>query len=105
MNRVANHRKLSFLGSTVRLTHYHKGHPHTLAEDPLSAGIPSYVMQEEFSRYAGCWWQPTPTKLGIYRLAFELVNESEVDICCFPSAGSAEEFRYTSMRPCLLLPY
>lgn len=29
-----------------------------LADDPLSAGVPSYVMQEEFCRYQGYWWQP-----------------------------------------------
>ncbi|KAF4531434.1 hypothetical protein B566_EDAN004202 [Ephemera danica] len=84
----------TFTGSTVRLTHYHKGPPSSLSEDPLSAGIPSYVMQEEFSRYAGCWWQPVASTPGVYRIAFELVDESAVDICCFPSAGSAEEFRF-----------
>jgi dipeptidyl-peptidase 9 len=51
-------------------------------------------MQEEFSRYQGYWWQPCATDVGVYRLVFELVDESEVDICCFPSAGSAEEFRF-----------
>lgn len=45
------------VGSTVRLTYAHKG-ARTLADDPLWAGVPSYVMQEEFSRYQGYWWQP-----------------------------------------------
>jgi dipeptidyl-peptidase 9 len=44
-------------GSTLRLTYAHKG-GRSLADDPLSAGIPSYVMQEEFNRYQGYWWQP-----------------------------------------------
>lgn len=44
-------------GSNVRLTYAHKG-GRNLADDPLSAGVPSYVMQEEFQRYQGYWWQP-----------------------------------------------
>lgn len=44
-------------GSNVRITYAHKG-GRNLADDPLSAGVPSYVMQEEFSRYQGFWWQP-----------------------------------------------
>ena len=39
------------------MTYAHKG-GRNLADDPLAAGIPSYVMQEEFSRYQGYWWQP-----------------------------------------------
>ena len=26
--------------------------------NPITAGLPSYVIQEEFSRYEGFWWQP-----------------------------------------------
>ena len=32
-----------------------------LADDPVSAGLPSFVVQEEFDRYTGFWWQPTFT--------------------------------------------
>jgi dipeptidyl-peptidase 9 len=83
-----------FIGSSTRLTNYHKGPPYNLVDDPLSAGSPSYVMQEEFSRYQGYWWQPCQTNPGVYRIAFELVDESEVDICCFPSTGAVEELRF-----------
>ena len=48
---------ITVTGSTLRLTFAHKG-GRNLCDDPLSAGIPSYVMQEEFSRYQGYWWQP-----------------------------------------------
>lgn len=44
-------------GHTQRLTYARKG-GRGLADDPLVAGIPSYVMQEEFNRYQGYWWQP-----------------------------------------------
>ena len=33
----------------------------SLADDPLSAGVPSFVVQEEFDRYTGYWWQPQIT--------------------------------------------
>lgn len=36
-------------GSSTRLTFAHNGKPN-IVDDPLSAGIPSYVLQEEFSR-------------------------------------------------------
>lgn len=45
------------VGSTHRLTYAHKG-GRNVADDPLAAGLPSYVMQEEFDRYQGYWWQP-----------------------------------------------
>jgi len=39
----------SITGSSVRLTHARKG-GRSLVDDPLTAGTPSYVMQEEFTR-------------------------------------------------------
>ena len=44
-------------GQELRLTHSHKG-KETLADDPVSTGLPSYVMQEEFNRFTGVWWRP-----------------------------------------------
>jgi len=32
-----------------------------LAADALSAGVPSFVVQEEFDRFTGYWWQPSTT--------------------------------------------
>ncbi|XP_059490227.1 dipeptidyl peptidase 9-like [Neocloeon triangulifer] len=84
----------SLTGSSMRLTNFHKGPPYNLIDDPLSAGSPSYVMQEEFNRYQGYWWQPKQTSPGCYRLLFELVDESEVEICCFPTTGAVEELRF-----------
>lgn len=51
-------------GSTQRLTYAHKG-GRLLMDDPISAGVPSYVMQEEFNRYQGYWWQPACSGLII----------------------------------------
>jgi len=35
-----------------------------LAADTLSAGVPSFVVQEEFDRFTGFWWQPSSSTAG-----------------------------------------
>ncbi|XP_033329268.1 dipeptidyl peptidase 9 [Megalopta genalis] len=79
----------SITGSSLRLTHARKG-GRNLTDDPLTAGTPSYVMQEEFARYIGYWWQPKSDD-GIYRIVYEEVDESDVKIFCFPSPSNSEE--------------
>ncbi|XP_071547788.1 dipeptidyl peptidase 8 [Panulirus ornatus] len=83
-------------GEEKRVTHVHSGSGR-LEYDPKSAGMPSYVMQEEFSRYQGYWWQPVSPD-GVYRLLYEEVDESEVPIVQFippdDSAGMLDEFRF-----------
>ncbi|XP_063868787.1 dipeptidyl peptidase 8-like isoform X3 [Scylla paramamosain] len=83
-------------GEEKRVTHVHSGSGR-LEYDPKSAGMPSYVMQEEFSRYQGFWWQPVSSD-GVYRLLYEEVDESEVPIVQFippdDSAGMLDEFRF-----------
>ncbi|KAL1123002.1 hypothetical protein AAG570_003326 [Ranatra chinensis] len=70
-------------GSYERVTFAHKG-GRGLVDDPLSAGIPSYVIQEEFLRYQGFWWQPH-TNDNVYRLLYEEVDDSEVGLYTFTS--------------------
>lgn len=107
----------AFSGHGERLTFAHDGRRTSFADDPLSAGVPSYVMQEEFNRYQGYWWQPTVqsgkfisttfdtrnlipiTPLdGIYRIVYEEVDESDVCLFTFPSSqsvgGDFEEYRF-----------
>ncbi|KAJ8913762.1 hypothetical protein NQ315_002442 [Exocentrus adspersus] len=83
-------------GSNVRLTYAHKG-GRNLFDDPLCAGVPSYVMQEEFSRYQGYWWQPKCIG-GVYRILYEEVDEGDVKVFCLPSSqsdsGDVEEYRF-----------
>lgn len=81
----------SISGHGERLTHAHG----SKRNDPLSAGVPSYVMQEEFNRYQGFWWQPNSTD-GIYRICYEEVDESDVSVVSFPSAHSCggDEYRF-----------
>ncbi|XP_072943227.1 dipeptidyl peptidase 9 [Epargyreus clarus] len=81
----------------ARLTYASRGRVERLAEDPLQAGVPCYVTQEEFSRYTGFWWQPT-TDDDVYRIVYEEVDESDVKVFSFPSSqtssGENEEFRF-----------
>lgn len=82
----------------VRLTYARKGSS-SLVSDPLSAGIPSYVIQEEFNRYNGYWWQPTRSsnEENVYRILYEEVDESDVEILHLPSycdERDVEEFRF-----------
>lgn len=84
----------SISGHGKRLTHVHDGSK-SFANDPVSAGVPSHVMLEEFHRYQGFWWQPQSDD-GIYRICYEEVDES--DVCLFTSSHSLgsdfEEYRF-----------
>nr|KAG5687789.1 hypothetical protein BaRGS_017267 [Batillaria attramentaria] len=75
-----------------------------LEDNPITAGSPSFVVQEEFDRYTGYWWQPntdTLTSEGnqTLRILYEQVDESCVDILhIFGSSGlnesGVDEYRY-----------
>ncbi|CAH1788869.1 unnamed protein product [Owenia fusiformis] len=95
-------------GEERRLTFAHKGCKN-IAEDPKSAGVPSFVVQEEFDRYTGYWWQPCKTTDdGTYRVLYEEVDESEVDILHIvsPDEHSVDDYRYpragTANAKCIL---
>lgn len=88
-----------------RLTYCHNAGAERVSEDPLSAGLPSYVMQEEFSRYSGFWWRPetsTSKQARSYSLLYEELDEKAVEIVRilgFSTNSSdtkpdVEEFRY-----------
>lgn len=71
-------------GCQRRLTHVHKG-TGNLSDDPISAGEPSFVIQEEFDRFTGYWWCPrheTNPLTGdkTYSILYEEVDESCVEI-------------------------
>jgi len=90
--------------SEVRLTYCHNAAAGGVVDDPLSAGLPSYVMQEEFNRFTGFWWQPrsSSSRENVYTLLYEEVDEAGVEIVRilgFPCTQSdlrpdVEEFRY-----------
>ncbi|XP_014680809.1 PREDICTED: dipeptidyl peptidase 9-like isoform X2 [Priapulus caudatus] len=86
-------------GCEKRITHVHKGGV-SLQEDPMMAGVPSFVVQEEFDRYTGHWWQPCSQDegTGLYRILYELVDESDVEILHIVSPVSdgkgIDEYRY-----------
>ncbi|TNN09897.1 Dipeptidyl peptidase 9 isoform 2 [Schistosoma japonicum] len=65
----------------------------------LSAGIPPFVVQEEFDRYIGYWWRPTLTNDGFYQLLYEEVDERNVAVTRLfhgESGGGWENQRYPS---------
>ncbi|XP_057286992.1 dipeptidyl peptidase 8 isoform X4 [Pezoporus wallicus] len=84
-----------------RLTFVH----HELAnveDDPKSAGVATFVLQEEFDRYTGYWWSPKaqPTLNGgkILQILYEENDESEVEIIHVTSpmleTRRTDSFRY-----------
>lgn len=84
-------------GHVERLTFAHDGR-RSFSEDSLSAGVPSYVILEEFNRYQGFWWQPKNDG-HIFRIAYEEVDESDVGLFTFPTSVSNsgedyEEYRF-----------
>ena len=66
----------------------------------LTAGLPSYVVQEEFSRYNGFWWRPAvpgtdSQKVVDYEILFELVDETKVDQFKISTwDGGVEDYRF-----------
>ena len=86
-----------------------------ILEDPKSAGVASYIIQEEFDRYTGYWWQPSThprqrsaeiaTEIeGVseppitYRILYEEVDESDVEILHIVSStygvNGVDDYRY-----------
>uniref|UniRef100_U3JEM2 dipeptidyl-peptidase IV n=1 Tax=Ficedula albicollis TaxID=59894 RepID=U3JEM2_FICAL len=64
-------------------------------DDPKSAGVATFVIQEEFDRFTGYWWCPTastegPEDLKTLRILYEEVDESEVEIIHVPSPALEE---------------
>ena len=89
----------------------------SLEKEPLSAGVPSFVVQEEFDRYTGYWWCPTPlatdlhldspeydisssssTSSSSYCILYEEVDESMVEILNIFSPSvegkNVDQYRY-----------
>lgn len=61
----------------------------------LSAGLPCFVVQEEFNRYIGFWWQPTGISPNEYKILFEQVDETDVELIKLSTYdGAVEEYRY-----------
>nr|XP_060611592.1 dipeptidyl peptidase 8 [Anolis sagrei ordinatus] len=84
-----------------RLTFVHKEFAN-IEEDPKSAGVATFVLQEEFDRYTAYWWCPKaePTSDGgkILRILYEENDESEVEIIHVTSpmleTRRTDSFRY-----------
>jgi dipeptidyl-peptidase 9 len=75
-------------GEPRRMTHSHMAADN---KTNVNSGYPSFVMQEEFDRYQGYWWQPSTKDTGIYRILFEEVDESPVETYTFGYAMNADD--------------
>ncbi|XP_043933383.1 dipeptidyl peptidase 8 [Protopterus annectens] len=89
-------------GEERRLTFVHEGLPNT-ENSPKSAGIATYVLQEEFNRYTGYWWCPEAEQTSahgerILRILYEENDESNVEVIHvaspFLEKRKTECFRY-----------
>uniref|UniRef100_A0A2K5ILT2 dipeptidyl-peptidase IV n=1 Tax=Colobus angolensis palliatus TaxID=336983 RepID=A0A2K5ILT2_COLAP len=81
-------------GEERRLTFCHQGLSNVL-DDPKSAGVATFVIQEEFDRFTGYWWCPTASwegseDLKTLRILYEEVDESEVEVIHVPSPALEE---------------
>ncbi|KAH0625843.1 hypothetical protein JD844_034174 [Phrynosoma platyrhinos] len=59
-------------GEERRLTFCQKGLSSVL-DDPKSAGVATFVIQEEFDRFTGYWWCPTASQEGEHSKALEVM--------------------------------
>ncbi|EDV25262.1 uncharacterized protein TRIADDRAFT_24254 [Trichoplax adhaerens] len=86
-------------GEEKRLT-YVNNENQDLKRNPLSAGVPSFVMQEEFDRYTGYYWQPCPSVTdadgdqGLYRILYEETDESMVELVGINNGSNVDYYRY-----------
>ncbi|XP_012987726.2 dipeptidyl peptidase 9 isoform X1 [Esox lucius] len=88
-------------GEERRLTFCHKGLDN-VKEDPKSAGVATFVIQEEFDRFTGYWWSPSAMQDSdegkTLHLLYEEVDETEVEIIHVPSPAleerKADAYRY-----------
>uniref|UniRef100_A0A8C8HHR9 dipeptidyl-peptidase IV n=1 Tax=Oncorhynchus tshawytscha TaxID=74940 RepID=A0A8C8HHR9_ONCTS len=88
-------------GEERRLTFCHKGLDN-VKEDPKSAGVATFVIQEEFDRFTGYWWSPSAVEDSdggkTLHLLYEEVDETEVEIIHVPSPAleerKADAYRY-----------
>uniref|UniRef100_A0A8D3E576 dipeptidyl-peptidase IV n=1 Tax=Scophthalmus maximus TaxID=52904 RepID=A0A8D3E576_SCOMX len=88
-------------GEERRLTYCHKG-VDNVKEDPKSAGVATFVIQEEFDRFTGYWWSPSAVEDSnggkTVHLLYEEVDETEVEIIHVPSPAleerKADAYRY-----------
>uniref|UniRef100_A0A8C2X651 dipeptidyl-peptidase IV n=1 Tax=Cyclopterus lumpus TaxID=8103 RepID=A0A8C2X651_CYCLU len=80
-------------GEERRLTFCHKGIDNP-KDDPKSAGIATFVTQEEFDRFTGYWWSPAAREESdggkTLQILYEEVDESEVEIIHVPSPALEE---------------
>jgi len=93
-------------GQEIRLSHARRSCTpgvDAVVREAHSAGTPSYIVQEEFNRYTGYWWQKCSHAVSmddgdpVHRILYEKVDESNVailDIPDFSLGGNVESYRF-----------
>ena len=56
--------------------------------------MPSYATQEEFDRYTGYYWRPTPSSPDHYQILYEEVDERAVPTTRLYSQEDTETWRF-----------
>ncbi|KAM3876509.1 dipeptidyl peptidase 9 [Diretmus argenteus] len=90
-------------GEERRLTNCRKG-VDNLKDDPKSAGVATFVIQEEFDRFTGYWWSPAAPEDSeggkTLQILYEEVDESEVELVHVPSPALEERKTDVYRYPC-----
>lgn len=89
-------------GEERRLTFCHKGVGNP-KEDSVSAGVATFVTQEEFNRFTGYWWSPAAHDENdgkTLQILYEQVDESKVEIIHVPSPTLEERKTDIYRYPC-----
>ncbi len=71
-------------------------HRLTTSGENCTSGVAEFIMQEEFERYTGYWWDPSKSK-QTYRIAYLEVDENQVTEIHIPSGGiepKVDTYRY-----------
>ncbi|KAL0478630.1 DPP9, partial [Acrasis kona] len=72
-------------------------HRITTSPDNCTSGVAEFIMQEEFDRFTGYWWDPSCPVDQTYRVAYLEVDESKVPHINIPNGGckmKVDQFRY-----------
>eukprot|EP00124_Ichthyophonus_hoferi_P004679 Ihof_evm1s546 gene=Ihof_evmTU1s546 len=84
----------------LRLTWTHTAsNPNDVISNPQSAGIADHVIQEEFNRYTGYWWEPIvpqrSQERSVHRILYVEIDEKNVQLFNLVTAdGRVDKIRY-----------
>ncbi|KAG7263268.1 hypothetical protein CRUP_011261 [Coryphaenoides rupestris] len=90
-------------GEERRLTFCHKGLDN-VKEDPKSAGIATFVIQEEFDRFTGYWWSPSATEGCVHDIFYPFAQTTDEEFSFIWVNESKTGFSHLYKTTSLLQP-